>query len=129
MYGDADVDGLRQTLASADWNTLTLQSGTVHAAASSWTDSFLYTCRKFVPQQTVQINPRSKLWFSRHLQYLASCCDRLFKRSRGQSSNSQVMIAFRKVRNLFVSELREAERRYFASLGNMLMAPGINSQR
>ena len=39
------------------------------------------------------------------------------------------MIAFRKVRNLFVSELREAERRYFASLGNMLMAPGINSQR
>ena len=127
VYCDADVDGLQRTLASFDWNS-TLACGSVHVAAASWTDFFMSTCKKFVPLRTFKVDPMSKPWFSRYLRYLASCRDRLFKRSRGKSSDSPPVTAFRKIRNLFVSELRAAERRYFASLGNDL-ASTQNAQR
>ena len=39
------------------------------------------------------------------------------------------MIAFRKIRNLFVSELRAAERRFFSQLGSKLLVPDLNPQR
>ena len=70
IYDDADVDSLRCALASSDWSTVAPPSVTVHGAATYWTDFFLSTCRKFVPQRTVRVSPMSKPWFSRHLRYI-----------------------------------------------------------
>ena len=128
LYHSADADGLGQALASSDWNA-TLAKDSVHDAAVSWSTVFMSACRKFVPQFTVRVDPVAKLRFSRYLRYLASCRDRLFKRSRRQNSDSPAMIAFRRVRNLFVSELRAAERRFFSQVGSKLLAPDLNPHR
>ena len=39
-----------------------------------------------------------------------------------------MLVAYRKVRNLFVAELRAAEKRYFRDLGSRLASPGMTPQ-
>lgn len=118
VYADADVDGLLHYLSSVNWpdfDRLDVNDSTV-----CWSDIFLSACSRFIPKQQKRVNPSSKPWFSPYLRYLARYRDRLFKRSRGMPTSSKVMIAYRTVRNLFVAELRAAEKRYFASLGYRL---------
>ena len=86
-------------------------------------------CNRFIPKRSRCVSPGSKPWYSSYLHYLGNCRDRLFKRSNGKASTSLAVIAYRKVRNLFVSELRAAEKRYFARLGRTLMSPDLNPQR
>ena len=73
-----------------------------------------------VPRRTVKVNTRSKPWYHSHLQHLAKCRDRLFRRSRKLDPSSKTVVAYRKMRNLYVPELRAAERTYFRNLGAVL---------
>ena len=127
VYSEADIDGLHTALAGTDWNGLLC--GSVCEATTAWTETFLDVCKRFVPLRGVRVDQTSKPWYSSYFKYLASCRDRLFKRSRGKDPSSAAMVAYRKLRTLFVSEMRAAEKRYFADLGQTLLSPDSNPQR
>ena len=128
VYSKAKLVELQNSLSSVDWSTV-LSAESLDGITSSWTEVFLSECRKFIPVDTLHINPRSKPWYSRYLKYVASCRDRLFKRSRKRSASPLVTEAYRKVCNLFVAGLRAAKKRYFNSLGRTLLSPALNPQR
>ena len=115
MYDKADAIQLWDALEAIDWDSI-LQ-GSLEEAVLGWTDSFMATCHANVPHKLITINPSSKPWYNKHLRSLATWRDRLFRRSRGQPHDATVVSAFRKVRNLYVSELRAVEKRYFSRLG------------
>ena len=115
MYDKADARQLWDALEAIDWDSI-LQ-GSLEEAVLGWTDSFLATCHAHVPHKLITINPSSKPWYNKHLKSLATWRDRLFRRSRGQPHDATIVSAFRKVRNLYVSELRAVEKRYFSRLG------------
>ena len=115
LYDKTDTRQLRDALEEVDWESIV--QGSLDEAVLGWTDSFLATCHAHVPHKLTTINPSSKPWYNKHLKSLATWRDRLFRRSRGQPQDATVVSAFRKVRNLYVSELRAAEKRYFTRLG------------
>ena len=114
-YNKADARQLWDALEAIDWDSI-LQ-GSLEEAVLGWTDSFMATCHTHVPHKLITINPSSKPWYNKHLKSLATWRDRLFRRSRGQPHDATVLSAFRKVRNLYVLELRAVEKRYFSRLG------------
>ena len=71
VYSKAKPVELQNSLSSVDWSTV-LSAESLDGITSSWTEVFLSECRKFIPVETLHINPRSKLWYSRYLKYLAS---------------------------------------------------------
>lgn len=120
-YNNADVTSLLDHLVSCDWTDCSTALD-LDRAVQSWQSKFLDVCAAAIPRRTYRVYPSSKPWFSTYLKYLARCRDRLFHRSRGKPDSSRVMTAYRKTRNLFVSELRAAEQRYFLNLGRKLHA-------
>ena len=94
-----------------------------------WTSSVLAAQSRNIPSRSVRVKPGSKPWYNSHLQYLAKCRDRLFRRSRKLGPNSKAMIAFRQVRNFYVAELRAAQERYFRNLGSALTDGKLDSRR
>ena len=127
-YEDVDLAALRQLLSACDWDSLS-GTGSIDTLVSGWQRKYLDVCAAAIPVRCRRVYPSSKPWFSNYLRYLARCRDRLFHRSRGRASDSRVMIAYRKTRNLFVSELRAAERRYYSDLGFRLVSTGMNPRR
>lgn len=126
-YANADVDALRQLLSSCSWDSLS--SADVNTAVFMWQRAFLDTCSLAIPKLSRHVYPSSKPWYSSYLKYLARCRDRLFHRSRKCKDGSRVWTAYRKVRNLFVSELRASQKRYFLDLGFQLTSRRTNPRR
>ena len=120
MYDKADARQLWDALEAIDWDSI-LQ-GSLEEAVLGWTDGLLATCHAHVPHKLITINPSSKPWYKKHLKSLATWRDHLFRHSRSQPQDATVVSAFRKVRNLYISELRAVERRYFSRLGRSLPA-------
>ena len=125
VFGNADFAGLQAHLASFDWSCLNDRD--INSAVEEWTSIFLSECLKFVPIRITRVDPTSKPWFSPHLRHLASYRDRLFKRSRGKPTASRVMVAYCRIRNLFVSEMRAAERHFFSGLSQQLANGDLNA--
>ena len=101
----------------------------IDTAIQHWQGRFLDICASAIHRYKRRVCPSSKPWFSSYLKYLARCRDRLFYRSRNRADSSCAMIAYRKTRNLFVSELRTAQRRYFANLGQRLCSPTVDPRQ
>lgn len=120
LYADADLLGLDNALRSYDWSSVL--AAPVDVAAHKWTKTFLDACHHFIPSQSIRVKPSSKPWYSRYIRYLASYRDRLFNRAKDKATDSPIWTAYKKMRNLFVAELRASERRYFLNIGNKLLS-------
>ena len=123
MYDKADARQLWDGLEAIDWDSI-LQ-GSLEEAVLSWTGNFLATCHAHVPLKLITINPSSKPWYNNCLKSLATGRYRLCHHSRCQPPDATVVSAFRKVRNLYVSELRAVERRYFSRLDQKLISGSL----
>ena len=115
-YDSADFDALRQAFSNVNWSSLD-QCTDVDSAVSHWYNLVESVLNQHVPVKKVCIRPCSKPWYSPYLHKLAKQRDRLYRRSRGHTDQSPSMSAYRKIRNLYVGELRAAERRYYRLLG------------
>lgn len=127
LYHQADVQSLLDELSS-----LTQTCQNVHNLddrVSLWTTSLHSAFTNHIPHQLIRVQPSSKPWYNSYLRYLGKLRDRLFHRSRNKPSNSPVMSAFRKIRNLYVAELRAAEKRHFLALGASLLTNKLNSHQ
>ena len=98
-------------------------SDDVSEAARAWASIFQQICSDWIPRQTFNVKAASKPWYNKHLRYLASCRDRLYRRLRASEGPNKCayLHAYRRVRNLYLSELRASERRYFKQLGSSLL--------
>ena len=96
---------------------------------NAWSTRFLLEVQKFVPIRVIRFDPSSKPWYSGYLRYLASWRDCLFHRPRDKSGSCAIMTAYRKVRNLFIAELRAAEKKYFSSIWNSLLSRDLSPTR
>lgn len=111
-YNNADFSGLNNFLSTVDWSPV-FASSDVNEALSFWENLVLSSLEAFVPRKHKLPQPAKKPWYSSYLLRLRRQRDRLFHRSKTLDKTHRLSIAFRKVRNLYVAELRSAERAYY----------------
>ena len=116
---NADFKSMKATLSDADWSPVTGCTD-VDAAVDRWYSQVLSTAKLSIPRKRHCYRTTSKPWYSPHLHKIAKAKDRLFRRSRGKPADSRIVLAYKKMRNWYVSELRLAELRYFRSIGHRL---------
>ena len=97
-------------------------------AVATWSDLFNSVLPEHIPQKKVSLNPQNKPWYSAYLHRFARVRDRLFRRSRDSAANSHVLMASKKVRNLYVHELRVAERCYYRTLESQLSYESLKNR-
>ena len=114
-YQNADFDSLREALQRVDWSVLHSFSDPTEAV-DVWSRLFHSVLIQYIPQKKVKIDPQGKPWNSSYLHCLARVRDRLFRRSHQPTATPQTKMAHKKVRNLYVHELRVAERSYYRNL-------------
>jgi len=116
----ADLVSLKSVLSEVDWSPV-LTSTCPADALSQWESIFLSSVKAFVPHSSVVSRAKNKPWYSSYLCRLRRQRDRLFHRSKRLASGHHLSLAYRKVRNLYVAELRTAERLYYLRQGAKLL--------
>ena len=118
-FSEADIPGLKDSLATVDWSPV-LQAASASNAATCWTELVQCHFQKFVPYRQKTSRLRSQPWYSSFLVQLARCRNCLFQRSHGKPASHSSAVAYRHVRNLYVRELGQAKRDYYGYLNNAL---------
>ena len=113
-----------------DWSPV-LASTCPADALSLWESIFLSSVKAFVPHSSAVSRAKNKPWHSSYLCCLRRQRDRLFHRSKRLTSGHHLSLAYRKVRNFYVAELRAAERLYYLRQGAKLSSSNMvkNSHR
>lgn len=118
-YKNADFAGLNNFLTSVDWSTVCESADASHAL-SLWENIVLSSLEAFIPRKIHSPQPQNKPWYSSYLCRLRRQRSRLFHRSKSLDKNHHLSIAYRKIRNLYVAELRSAERSFYVKQGAFL---------
>ena len=118
---------MHEVLLEVDWSELYCCADPSEAVAlwSRLLNSVLY---QHIPQKRVLSNPRGKPWYSPYLYRLARVRDRLFRRSRGAAASALTIATYKKVWNLYIHELRVAERCYYRNLATQLSFASLKSR-
>ena len=77
---------------------------------------FVDAVYQFIPTKRIWVRPGGKPWYTSFVHELARHRDRLYNRSRRADLDSLVKVTYRKVRNWYVRELRNAERVYYRAV-------------
>ena len=106
-------------LAETDWS-LVLECSDVEHALESWSDTVQCAVSQFVPKTVFTARPGNKLWYSSLLHKLRRQKERLFRRAKPFDQQHPLSVAYRKVRNWYTAELRNAERLSYLRLTDSL---------
>ena len=71
---------------------------------------------QFVPKIVYTVRPGNKPWYSPLLYHLRRQRERLYRRSKHLVEHHHLRVAYRKVRNWYTAELRNAELLYYLRL-------------
>ena len=107
-----DFEGLRDHLSMVDWSPV-LSTNDVNVALTSFLRSLSDALGKFSSPQKTASRRNGKPWFNQYLLRLRRQRDRLFHRSKHLEKDHRLSLAYRKIRNLYVAELRAAEKKYY----------------
>ena len=121
---NADLDGLQDALDDLDWHNV-ISCDEVNAAVEAWTTTFLKVTSKYVPLKRITKRAGAKPWYSPFLHRLSRCRDRLFHRWKKNTTNAHYADQYRRVRNWYVAELRNAERAFYRTAASALSAKGL----
>ena len=111
-FRHADLPSLNRFLEIVDWSPVYTTDASV--AVSSWESILLSSMEKFIPSRNcVSSRQHNKPWFNSYLSLLRRKRNSLFCRSKLLDRDHQLYNAYRKLRNLYVAELRLAERQYY----------------
>ena len=112
---DIDFKGLNTYLSMIDWSPV-LRSNDVNTALSSLELMLTSALDQFSRPTSGSARRDKKPWFNQYLLRLRRQRDRLFRRSKRLTKDHRLSVAYRKVRNLYVTELRFAEESYSRQL-------------
>ncbi len=118
-FNHADLPGLNVFLQSTDWSQV-LSSTDASQSLDSWYRLLLSAVGQFVPQIMSTAHTGNKPWYSSFLCRLRRQRDRLFQHSKHRDPQHRLSVAYRKVRNWYLAELRHSERLYYLQLGSHL---------
>ena len=114
-YSHADFDGLRTHISQLDWdNILHLHNGDVNEAAQAWTRTIMDTVKQYIPNKTVMIRPNDKTWYNHDLRKFKRKLDRCHKLAK-RMSDVNSWAEFRRLRNEYIQNCRDAEKKYESS--------------
>ena len=108
-----DFKGLNTYLSRVDWSPV-LRSNDVNTALSSLEHMLTSALDQFSRPTSGSAGRDNKPWFNQYLLRLRRQRDRLFRRSKRLTKDHRLSVAYRKVRNLYVAELRFAEKEYYS---------------
>ena len=114
-FEKADLHGLNSILAESDWSPV-LHCTDVDLALQSWRDIVQRAVDQFVPKIVYTVRPGNKPWYSPLLHRLRRQREHLHRRSKHLVEHHHLRVAYRKVRNWYTAELRNAERLYYLRL-------------
>lgn len=124
-YHLIDFNLLKKSLAEKDWSPV-YSSSDANKSLSAWQDivkSSMDALAPYTPLAKRQ-SASNKPWYNGYLHRLRRQRDRLFYRSRNLPHTHRLSVAYRKIRNLYVAELRSAERlfhrKYYESLSSAI---------
>ena len=126
-YSNVDMATLNAIFRSSDWSPVFNASNTSQALHAWYTvvHSVLDRC---VPRSSMAKSSTQKPWYSPFLRRLRRQRDRLFQRSKSLQHDHRLSIAYKRVRNWYVAELRAAERHYYRHLGLSLSTHQLSKQ-
>ena len=125
-FQQANLSGLRDALLKQDWSEL-YRCVDPSEAVTLWSRLLNTVLHQHIPLKRVS-NRRGRPWYSPYLHRLARVRDRLFRRSRGSAASAHTIATYKKVRNLYVHELRVAERHYFRNLASQLSFDSLKNR-
>ncbi len=122
----ADFPGMNNFLGHQTWSSV-LEADCTDDALESFTAIIQTAIGKFVPETRSVNYPQNKPWYSSYLCRLRRLRDRLYHRSKRMSPQHTLSAAYRKMRNLYVAELRQAERMYYQHVSESLKLSNVRS--
>lgn len=117
-YDKADFDGFREALMYTDWSNCFL-SADPDTMCETWTRQFLKICAEFIPNNVVTIRQNDKPFFNKHLRRKKRSLERVHRKARRSGEESD-WADYRRLRNEYISNLREAKANYMDDLENIL---------
>ena len=84
-YDRGDYQGLLTELEKVPWGDGNTQQNTIDDKATNWKNSFMDTCKSFIPNRTIKIRPTDKPWFTHDVKIAIrhrNRCYKRFKRTR-----------------------------------------------
>lgn len=120
-YGNARWDEMNQSLLNTDWHS-ELHGIDIDTMVRRFSEILSQAVEEYIPKVRYFVRPGNKPWYTPHLHRLKRIRDRLFSRFRKASDEAQVIAgdAYRAVRNIYVAELRRAERHYYSKMSYRL---------
>ncbi len=110
-YRRADFIGLRQYLSGINWDHLCGHFLNIDEAAARWTEVVLDAAKKFIPNKLVTVRSKDKPWYNTNLRKQKRGVDRSHKYAKRQR-DAQSWAVFRKLRNAYIQNCRDAQSRY-----------------
>ena len=127
-FDKADLSGLNSFLAESDWSSV-LNCADVEQGLHSWHAIVQRAVSQFVPMTVYTVHPANKPWYSPFLHRLRRQRERLYRRSKLLDEQHHLRVAYRKVRNWYTAELRNAERLYYLRLTDGLSTKELTRKR
>ena len=110
-YSMADYNGLRLYLSSINWDQECDNYTNVEYAAEQWTHIIYEAAKQFIPNKLVTVRPRDKPWYNSDLRRLKRHVNRSHNRAK-RTNTTLSWATFRKVRNSYIQNCRDAESRF-----------------
>ena len=127
-YTNVNMAQLNDILQDANWFQVYSASNTENAL-SAFYDVLFSMLDKHAPLVTTPFSRSSnKPWYSAYLCRLRRLRDRLFRKSKSVPVSHKITLAYKRVRNLYVCELRSADRDYFRRISFNLSLDQLRDQ-
>ena len=118
-YEKTDWNGLNNFLDELDW-TPVLSATDPDQALGQWYRILSDAMQKFVPEKRIKVRPSNRPWYSPTLCRIRRQRDRLYQRFKKLPADHRLSVCYRRVRNWYVAELRNAEKCYYRNISSQL---------
>ena len=109
-FNSADFDLFRSEINTANWEICFAQND-IDKATANFTSKLLSIAKYCIPNKTVCVRPNDKPWYNNHLRRLCRKRRRLHKIAKHLNTPNS-WAAFRKCRNQYFNEVKEAKLDY-----------------
>ena len=114
QYDKADMDGLRRDILGTDWGSL-IDECDINSSTTSFTAELMKIATKNIPNKSVTIRPRDKLWMNNTIRHMSRRKNKIHRKAvRSNSEND--WRNFRLIRNEYISLIRNCKNEYYKKL-------------
>ena len=117
-YSNADWDGLREALATTDWNHI-MGNGDVDTQTGKWTEHFLDKAKEYIPNRIITYSPLEKPKYNENIRKLRRKRNKVHHRAVTSNSGAD-WDEYRRIRNKVKKSVRKEMRKQEKKLAKKL---------